>query len=220
MESISQLTALQRLVVMMITDTPSNPSSLGMLGQLTSFQLRWADCTDWSIFEGCAGLQALHLGGATLLPHTVWVWVFQQRLRPTLLMQVVWWRSEHALALYLVAALEMEDPQPLPFQQLTRLQLEDSHLAASDILVVISEMPQLEILEVLDCADPGFELLAFDATALARLSKLRLVDLSGSVLWADTSGRHETVHGDNVLKYLPVRVVQHLVSLQRATTQA
>ena len=109
----------------------------------------------------------------------------------------------------------MEDPRPLPFRQLTRLQLEDSHLAASDILVVISDLPQLKILEVLDCTDPGFELLAFDATALSRLPKLRLVDLSRSMLWAHTSG-NEAVHSDNVLEYLPLRVVQHLVSLQRA----
>ena len=109
----------------------------------------------------------------------------------------------------------MEEPRALPFQQLTQLQLQDSHLAASAILVVISEMPQLEILELLDCTDPGFQLLAFDATALSRLPKLRLVDLSGSLLWAHTSG-NEAVHGDNVLEFLPLRVVQHLVSLQRA----
>ena len=108
----------------------------------------------------------------------------------------------------------MEDPQPLPLQQLTRLQLQYIQMAASDILVVISELPQLEILEVLECTDQVFELLAFDAAALSRLPKLRLVDLSGSVLWADTSG-HEAVHGDNVQKYLPLRVVQHLMSLQR-----
>jgi hypothetical protein len=37
------------------------------------------------------------------------------------------------------------------------------------------------------------------------------VDLSGSLLWADTSG-HEAVHGNN----LPLRVEQHLMCLQRA----
>jgi hypothetical protein len=109
----------------------------------------------------------------------------------------------------------MEEPRPLPFKQLTRLQLQDSQMAASDILIVISEMPQLEILEVLDCTDVGFQLLAFDVTALSRLPKLRLVDLSESVLWADVAGG-TPVQGKDMLKYLPLRVVQHLMCLQRA----
>ena len=88
-ESICQLTALQRLVLKMITTTPGNPSRLGMLGRLTSFQLRCADCTDWSIFEGCTGLRALHLGSASCLLRAALVWVFQHQLCPTLLMQVV-----------------------------------------------------------------------------------------------------------------------------------
>ena len=108
----------------------------------------------------------------------------------------------------------MEEPQPLRFQQLTRLHLEDSHMAASGILTVISEMPQLEVLAVLDI-NPDFELLDFDVAALARLPKLRLVNLSGSLLWDDTLG-YEAVHGDNVQEYLPLRVEQHLVCLQRA----
>jgi hypothetical protein len=109
----------------------------------------------------------------------------------------------------------MEEPRPLPFQQLTRLQLQDSQMAASDILIVISEMPQLEILEVLDCTDPGFQLLAFDVTALSKLPKLRLVDLSESVLWADVAGGTPAVQGKDMLEYLPLRVIQHLMSLQR-----
>jgi hypothetical protein len=82
MESIYHLTALQRLTLMGITNTPSNPSRLGMLGQLTSFQLRCTDCTDWSIFEGCTGLRALHLGGASRLIHAAWVWVFLEAAMP------------------------------------------------------------------------------------------------------------------------------------------
>ena len=113
----------------------------------------------------------------------------------------------------------MEEPQPLPFQQLTRLQLEDSRMTTSDVLIVISEMPRLEVLAVhnstISSLTETFELLKFDAAALSRLPKLRLVDLSGSLLWADTSG-HEAVHGDNMQKYLPLLVVQHLMSLQRA----
>jgi hypothetical protein len=110
----------------------------------------------------------------------------------------------------------MEEPRALPFQQLTQLQLQDSPMAANAILIMISEMPQLEVLEVFKCRRHGaFELLDFDAATLARLPKLRRVDLSGSLLWADTSG-HEAVHGDNMQTYLPLRVVHHLMCLQLA----
>lgn len=84
-----------------------------------------------------------------------------------------------------------------------------------DILVMISELPQLEVLEVLGVIWQAFELLDFDATALSRLPNLRLVDLSGSLLWADPGGG-TPVQGKDMLEYLPLRVVQHLVSLQRA----
>jgi hypothetical protein len=112
----------------------------------------------------------------------------------------------------LVAELEMEEMRPLAFQQLTRLQLEDSHLAASDILVLTSEMPRLEVLKV---ASGACELLDFDAAALARLPKLRLVDLSGSKLWANTSD-HDAVQGKDMRGLLLLPVVHHLMCLQRA----
>ena len=117
--------------------------------------------------------------------------------------------------MHLTAGLEMEEPQPLRFQQLTRLQLEHSRMATSDVLILISELPQLEVLAVLNVTWQVFELLDFDATALSRLPKLRLVDLSGSLLWADPGGG-TPVQGKDMLEYLPLRVVQHLVSLQRA----
>ena len=107
----------------------------------------------------------------------------------------------------------MEEPRVLPFQQLTQLQLHDSPMAASAILIMISEMLQLEVLEVSKCTHHGpFELLDFDVTALSRLPKLRLVDLSGSKLWVDTSFP-EAVRGENGL---PLQVAQHLMCLQRA----
>jgi hypothetical protein len=144
------------------------------------------------------------------------MWVLRNGLRLDLLMHAVHQRFEHALALYLGADLEMEEPRPLPLQQLTRLQLEDSHMAASAILILISEMPRLEVLKVLKSWHLGaFELLDFDVAVLSRLPKLRLVDLSGSKLWANTSG-HEAVQGKDMRNYLPLRVVHHLMSLQRA----
>jgi hypothetical protein len=80
-EAICQLTALQQLCLMEITNTSSNPRRLGMLGQLTSLQLRYANCTDWSIFEGCTGLRTLLLGGTSCLHHAAWVWVLRNSLR-------------------------------------------------------------------------------------------------------------------------------------------
>jgi hypothetical protein len=74
-ESFIQLTALQHLGLTIITTAVSEQSQLGMLGQLTSLQVGCADWTDWSIFEGCAGLRTLHLGGASSLIHAAWVYV-------------------------------------------------------------------------------------------------------------------------------------------------
>ena len=108
----------------------------------------------------------------------------------------------------------MEEPRPLAFQQLTRLQLENSRLAASAILVLISEMPQLEVVEF-KSRHGAFELLGFDVTALSRLPKLRLVDLSGSKLWSNTS-RRDAVRGQDMRSYLPLRVVHQQMCLQRA----
>jgi hypothetical protein len=81
----------------------------------------------------------------------------------------------------------------------------------SDVLVIISELPKLEILEVLEFRDPGFELVDFDAAALSGLPSLRLVDLEGSKLWVDTSFA-EAAGSDG----LPLQVAQHLMCLQRA----
>jgi hypothetical protein len=114
-----------------------------------------------------------------------------------------------------IAELEIEVPLPLPHKQLTRLQLQIGEYEIRDILVMISELARLEVLEVLGVRWRAFELLAFDATTLSRLPTLRLVDLSGSLLWDDTSG-HDAVQGGDMRDYLPLRVVHHLMCLQRA----
>jgi hypothetical protein len=114
-----------------------------------------------------------------------------------------------------IAELEIEVPLPLPHKQLTRLQLQIGEYDVRDILVMISELARLEVLEVLGVTWHAFQLLDFDATALSRLPKLRLVDLSGSLLWDDASV-DKPVQGPDMKKYLPLRVVHHLMSLQRA----
>ena len=75
----------------MITTVSSEPSRLGMLGQLTSLQLAVSELTDLSIFEGCNRLQALHLGSASRPLHAAWVWEFQlkRRLRLALLVHTL-----------------------------------------------------------------------------------------------------------------------------------
>lgn len=88
-ESFCQLTALQHLGLVVIDNVMSDASRLGMLGQLTSFQLACADSADWSIFEGCTGLRALHLSGASCLLHAAWVWVLRNGLRLPLLMHAL-----------------------------------------------------------------------------------------------------------------------------------
>ena len=99
------------------------------------------------------------------------------------------------------AELEIAIPLPLPHKQLTRLRLQIGEHDIRNILVMISELARLEVLEVLGVTRRAFELLAFDATALARLPKLRLVDLSGSLLWDDASV-DKPVRGSDMKEYL------------------
>jgi hypothetical protein len=81
-ESFCQLTALQHLGLTVIENVLSDANRLVMLGQLTSLQLAYADSADWLIFEGCAGLRALHLGGASCLLHAAWGWVLRMQPAP------------------------------------------------------------------------------------------------------------------------------------------
>ena len=107
---------------------------------------------------------------------------------------------EHALTLSHGAGHDGKEPHPLPFQQLTRLQLESGSCNARDVLTMVSDLPGLEVLEMIDLMCQAFELRAFDAAALSKLPKLRLVGLSGTpFLWGepfsdDTSG-HQAVQG-------------------------
>ena len=103
--------------------------------------------------------------------------------------------------------------QPLPFQQLTRLQLRNRGSRYSyklrDILTKASGLRQLEVLEVLE-ARQALDLGAFDATALSRLPKLRLLNLTGSLLWSlHTTTATRRVQMDQL------QTVQHLMNLQR-----
>lgn len=118
------------------------------------------------------------------------------------------------LASLCIAALDEQELQPLPYQQLTHLQLYSGPFSASNVQGMISGLLQLEILEVTD-AEEAFDLLDFDAVALAKLPKLRLVNLAGSVLW-DGGPAEQPVQGDAKRDYLPLPVVHHLVCLQRA----
>ena len=110
----------------------------------------------------------------------------------------------------------MDKLRPLPFKQLTRLQVQKSHHTASDVLNMMWDLPQLEVLEVLNTRYPRFELLDFDVTALSRLPKLRLVDLLGSKLWVDMAFPEAAVRGENMQNGLPMQVAQHMMCLQRA----
>jgi hypothetical protein len=114
-----------------------------------------------------------------------------------------------------------KEPHPLPFQHLTRLQLEGGEYNVRDVLVMVSDLPRLEVLEMLRFMCREFELRAFDATALlSMLPNLRLVDLSGTTLWGDPfdddTSDHQAVQGYDMVQYLPVHVVQQLLHLQRA----
>ena len=135
-------------------------------------------------------------------------------------MHTGWWRFENTFALSHGAGWDTGELQPLPYKQLTGLQLQDGDYDVSDILIMVSELPRLEVLEVLAFTCQALELRAFDAAVLARLPQLRRVDLSGSLLWDgpsdDDASGHEPVQGDDMVQYVPVRVVQQLIDLQRA----
>ena len=69
MESLRQLTALQRLHVEDSVGQPSDPSGFSMLEQLTALQLgSWFVHPCWTKFQACTGLRELHLCGASCLP--------------------------------------------------------------------------------------------------------------------------------------------------------
>jgi hypothetical protein len=84
---------------------------------------------------------------------------------------------------------------------------------------MISALPRLEVLEVLDFTIRALELRAFEGKVLSGLPKLRLVDLTGSLLWddlSDDSSADQPLQGNDMVDYLPVHVVQQLLHLQHA----
>ena len=66
-ESLCQLTALQRLRLTACKGQPSDASRFSMLERLTSLRLDESAHAFWTKFEGCTGLQSLHLQGAPCL---------------------------------------------------------------------------------------------------------------------------------------------------------
>jgi hypothetical protein len=107
------------------------------------------------------------------------------------------------------------DPQPLPYPQLTRLQLRRSEIEVRDIMTMVSRLPQLEALDVLDHTKRTVELQQFDTGMLSQLPKLREVNLSGSL-------PRELDHIMNIRTpldagVLPSHVTEQLTVLQKAT---
>jgi hypothetical protein len=72
------------------------------------------------------------------------------------------------------------EPLPLQCRQLTRLQLCDGRFSATDILAMVSQLPQLEVLEVLGKED----FTELQALARSCCPNLRTVNLSESLLSA------------------------------------
>ena len=102
----------------------------------------------------------------------------------------------------------MGRPPPLLCPQLTRLQLRRCTLGMTDIGVMVSQLPQLEVLEVLDSMKPTAELR--DAHTLSKLPRLRVVNLSDSLLWVR--------EGQNVMKqlnHMPEHVAEQLLALRK-----
>jgi hypothetical protein len=99
--------------------------------------------------------------------------------------------------------------------QLTHLQLSESCLGSTDVVVMVRSCCSLAILEIFN-ASKAFDVFTVDATALSRLPKLRMINLARSLLYEPTESQCNRVRGE-VESYLPVRVVQHMMWLQRAT---
>lgn len=110
--------------------------------------------------------------------------------------------------------MDTTDPQPLPYPQLTRLQLRRSELEVPDIMTMVLRLPQLEVLEVLDQTDPMVELPQSDNSMLSQLPKLREVNLSGSL--PRELNEVITIRTPLDAGVLPSHVTEELAVLQRA----
>jgi hypothetical protein len=112
----------------------------------------------------------------------------------------------------MLAVLEVDEPQPLPYPQLTRLQLRRSDLKMRDIMNMVSESPQLEILEVLEQIFTTVKLHQVDPGVLLQLPKLREVNLSGSLLGNQSRARVIPRHTE----ICPPYVFEQLLALEKA----
>ena len=77
---------------------------------------------------------------------------------------------------------------------------------------MVSELPQLEVLEMLE--ETASTLWLQDAMPLSQLPKLRRVHLSGPFLWAGNPQYHGLQHD-----HLPSHVAEQLLELQKAAPQ-
>jgi hypothetical protein len=108
----------------------------------------------------------------------------------------------------------ISNPQPLPYPQLTRLQLRRSEIEIRDVVTMVSQLPQLEVLDVLDQTDCTVKLHQIDVGVLLQLPKLREVNLSGSL-----EGKSQQVRNINLPQeawVLPMHVTEELLVLQKA----
>ena len=100
---------------------------------------------------------------------------------------------------------------PLPYPQITRLQLCCGDFEMKDIVAKVSAMPQLEVLDVLDQTEQPID-LSEAHTLMFHLPNLREVNLSGSLLWDPGATMEVSQH----LRYLPLHVARQLLTVQKA----
>ena len=110
--------------------------------------------------------------------------------------------TRHDCAYWSLAADDVARVPPLPYPHLTQLWLQCFDVQFRDIATFVSEMPQLQVLEVLGHLG---RIRLDDAMALTQLPKLREVKLS------ETSGRWAEQHQPP-----PQHAAQQLLALQKA----
>jgi hypothetical protein len=120
-------------------------------------------------------------------------------------------------ALSCIAGLDPgETPLPLQCLQLTRLQLCTGEYTIGDVLAMASELPQLEILEVLQIEH--FDISDDDAMALSRLPKLQTVNISDAVLCESSHAMDPagTPRWVPICECMEAEVVEDLLRLRQA----
>ena len=102
---------------------------------------------------------------------------------------------------------------PLPFPQLTRLQLWNVPPESTHVLPMIAELPQLEILEVLDSPHAFDVSRPAEPPQLSKMTKLRLINLSGWLMWSRDTPPHVVQTGE-LLGHFPAWSVSQIAHLQ------